>query len=142
MIRRSAFQICFDDLVTSGVMPVRVYVVAVILRKAGDEYTAVTPIIASFRFSWLISYHPLIDQRHKTRTACLGLALHHAFSISVPVWFAPASSPQHLDRSSARDISVQAFSVLAIHHGLHNASFSSKLQVCPAVRCRMINATD
>ncbi len=41
MIRRSAFVICFDDAVLRAAMPVWVYVVAVILRKTVDEYTAV-----------------------------------------------------------------------------------------------------
>ncbi len=101
MIRRSAFRYALTTRYWWQ-CPFA-YVVAAILRKIVDEYTAVPPIIALHSDSGF--GHPLIDQRGNKPHGLSRSRSPSLSSISVPVCFAPASSPQRLT-VSARDISV------------------------------------
>ncbi len=95
-------------------------------RKIVDEYTAVLPIIASFRFRIGSQLPPTIDQRGCKTRRNAGLALHRF--LDQFLFGLPASIASALDSASARDISeCRGHSLYSPFVGLHNAAPVSPL---------------
>ncbi len=120
MIRRSAFRYALTTRYFA--VPVRVYVVAVILRKIVDEYTAVPKHNCSFRFRIGLSTATHFIRSTQNCTACRS-ASPSLLSDQRSVWFGDllfiAST---LDSASARISQCEPF--LCTRHSSvpHNAA--------------------